>query len=405
MQRALLAVPAALQLLQAASRHGLRAVVCQQLRSLHRRQGQDFGGRRGRDGGPTPEPEEARAHRAAHARAGQQGNSPCCLAEWRCTGQGRWLPQVPALARLGLSDAACKAAMYRPAIGPARIELYHREAVQTMAAERAEQTVSRPGPHSARYNARELSVTAGGIRGLFQADELATLTADCALLDQLAAGQIGRTDPQMAGLLERIASQANEAIAGGREQAEEARRCLSEPAGLEGLVEVAAWEGPPEEERDLLAALHCLLIGSGPAAVDPEIAGWGDAIAGTVLADPSELPGLMEAAEAVFDGSGDPLIDADSGFGILNTRADMAKAKLKTRAHPASLVGGGDDGAIDIGAITKVRNKATAGLCNWILAQLKISDGRRLLEGKAIAAAIELLRFELGAPPARFSLS
>eukprot|EP01052_Picozoa_sp_SAG31_P037734 SAG31_NODE_4917_length_2868_cov_2.969664_2_plen_213_part_00 len=66
-----------------------------------------------------------------------------------------------------------------------------------------------------------------------------------------------------------------------------------------------------------------------------------------------------------------------------------------TRAHPASLVGGGKDGCIELSALSKPRSKAIAALCNWVLAQLKISDGRGLLEGKAISAAVDLLRFEM----------
>ena len=103
----------------------------------------------------------------------------------------------------------------------------------------------------------------------------------------------------MQTLLNRIATQAQEAIAAGRAQAAAAREWLEEQRGLAGLAEVAAWQGPPEEERDLLAALHCLLLGMVPPPYDAEQAGWGEAIESRCGCAGASVLGLLRARGGV----------------------------------------------------------------------------------------------------------
>eukprot|EP01052_Picozoa_sp_SAG31_P037733 SAG31_NODE_4917_length_2868_cov_2.969664_1_plen_261_part_00 len=238
--------------------------------------------------------------------------------------------------------------MYRPALGPAWLERTKRRTIKTIADERMSQT---------------------GV-------ELEELAADCALLDRLAAGDVSKvntfsratilcscvwksgwlvaapqTDPSMATLLGRIATQANDAIAAGQEQAMEARAWLSSEQGLVGLAELISWQAPPKEEQDVLFALHRLLGDASPPPSGAKHSGWGEVIeneyaanvfakesqrdsllnfhAGRLLADASALPGRMAAAEAEFDGgSATPLIDQGAGFETLNARSDQAKAIL-----------------------------------------------------------------------------
>ena len=44
--------------------------------------------------------------------------------------------------------------------------------------------------------------------------------------------------------------------------------------------------------------------------------------------------------------------------------------------------------------VTEGRNRTIAAICNWVMAQLMENDGRQLLEGKAVAAAVGLLGYE-----------
>lgn len=219
---------------------------------------------------------------------------------------------------------------------------------------------------------------------------------ECAQLQELKAGTRKRAD--MEQLLMSIAVRASETCAAAEDHAMQAVGALREPAGLQGLTEIAAWEQPPPDALRIFQAVLCLLAGvnggvgsTSDETEQPENLEWATAVCGSsgLLVTPREFVESLSPARTNFLKA-----TADGQAPQFARNATQARALMGQHVGRNLAMDELDD-VQSLQMIKLPRNRAVALVCRWVVAHLAYQDAQLLLEESAGEAAFELKAHEL----------
>eukprot|EP01043_Picozoa_sp_COSAG02_P026302 COSAG02_NODE_1512_length_12212_cov_4.145133_3_plen_612_part_00 len=217
---------------------------------------------------------------------------------------------------------------------------------------------------------------------------------ECAQLQELKSGARSRADMQQ--LLMSIATRASETCAAAEEHAVQTVAALREPTGLQGLMEIAAWQEPPGDARSIFQAASCLLTGVDGVATGEETAPpgkfeWASAVCGSsgLLADPAKFVESLSPVQTNFLKA-----TADGQAPQFGKNATQARALMGQHVGRNLAMDELDD-VQSLQMIKLPRNRAVALVCRWVVAHLAYQDAQLLLEESAGEAAFELKAHEL----------
>ena len=217
---------------------------------------------------------------------------------------------------------------------------------------------------------------------------------ECAQLQELKSGTRSRADMQQ--LLMSIAMRASETCAAAEDHTVQTVAALREPTGLQGLMEIAAWQEPPGDTLRIFQAASCLLTGVNGVATSEETVRpgkfeWASAVCGPsgLLADPAKFVESLSPEETNFLKA-----TADGQAPQFGRNATQARALMGQHVGRNLAMDELDD-VQSLQMIKLPRNRAVALVCRWVVAHLAYQDAQLLLEESAGEAAFELKAHEL----------